>query len=70
MTFRRHATGRKKHALTACRHKAGPSSRVKLQVWVANQKQKVVILFDGREAAGKAGVIKRIAQRPNTRTTR
>ena len=34
---------------------------VKLQDWVAATKQKVVILFEGRDAAGKGGVIKRIS---------
>ena len=33
---------------------------VKLQDWVAHQKLKVVVLFEGRDAAGKGGVIKRI----------
>ena len=36
---------------------------IKLQNWVINKKQKVVILFEGRDAAGKGGVIKRITQR-------
>src|SRR5688500_970591 len=36
---------------------------VKLQDWVQNTKRKVVILFEGRDAAGKGGVIKRITQR-------
>ena len=36
---------------------------VKLQDWVVATKQKVVILFEGRDAAGKGGVIKRITQR-------
>lgn len=33
---------------------------VKLQDWVQHSRQKVVILFEGRDAAGKGGVIKRI----------
>ena len=40
---------------------------VKLQDWVAHQKLKVVVLFEGRDAAGKGGVIKRITQRLNPR---
>jgi polyphosphate kinase 2 len=40
---------------------------IKLQDWVANQKLKLVVLFEGRDAAGKGGVIKRITQRLNTR---
>jgi polyphosphate kinase 2 len=43
---------------------------VKLQDWVAAEKQKVVILFEGRDAAGKGGVIKRITQRLNPRVAR
>ena len=38
---------------------------VKLQDWVQHSRQKVVILFEGRDAAGKGGVIKRITQRLN-----
>jgi polyphosphate kinase 2 (PPK2 family) len=40
---------------------------VKLQDWVQHHKKKVVILFEGRDAAGKGGVIKRITQRLNPR---
>ena len=43
---------------------------VKLQDWVAHTKHKVVILFEGRDAAGKGGVIKRITQRLNPRVCR
>ena len=43
---------------------------VKLQDWVVATKQKVVILFEGRDAAGKGGVIKRITQRLNPRVCR
>ena len=43
---------------------------VKLQDWVVASKQKVVILFEGRDAAGKGGVIKRITQRLNPRVCR
>ena len=43
---------------------------VKLQDWVASTKQKAVILFEGRDAAGKGGVIKRITQRLNPRVCR
>ncbi|MFM2449623.1 MAG: hypothetical protein RIS44_2073 [Pseudomonadota bacterium] len=43
---------------------------VKLQDWIAHTKQKVVILFEGRDAAGKGGVIKRITQRLNPRVCR
>jgi len=43
---------------------------VKLQDWVAATGLKVVILFEGRDAAGKGGVIKRITQRLNPRICR
>jgi polyphosphate kinase len=43
---------------------------VKLQDWVVGTKHKVVILFEGRDAAGKGGVIKRITQRLNPRVCR
>ena len=43
---------------------------VKLQDWVSATRQKVVILFEGRDAAGKGGVIKRITQRLNPRVCR
>jgi polyphosphate kinase 2 len=43
---------------------------VKLQDWVVHQKLKVVVLFEGRDAAGKGGVIKRITQRLNPRSCR
>jgi polyphosphate kinase len=43
---------------------------VKLQDWIVKTGGKVVILFEGRDAAGKGGVIKRIAQRLNPRVCR
>lgn len=43
---------------------------VKLQDWVQHTRQKVVIIFEGRDAAGKGGVIKRITQRLNPRVVR
>jgi polyphosphate kinase 2 len=43
---------------------------VKLQDWVVASRHKVVILFEGRDAAGKGGVIKRITQRLNPRVAR
>jgi polyphosphate kinase 2 len=43
---------------------------VKLQDWVVHTRHKVVILFEGRDAAGKGGVIKRITQRLNPRVCR
>ncbi|HEY8881729.1 MAG TPA: polyphosphate kinase 2 [Roseateles sp.] len=46
------------------------SELVKLQDWVVHSGHKVVILFEGRDAAGKGGVIKRITQRLNPRVCR
>jgi polyphosphate kinase 2 len=43
---------------------------IKLQDWVVSRKLKVVVLFEGRDAAGKGGVIKRVAQRLNPRICR
>jgi polyphosphate kinase len=43
---------------------------VKLQDWVLHQKLKVVVIFEGRDSAGKGGVIKRITQRLNPRVCR
>ena len=43
---------------------------VKLQDWVQRHKLKVVVIFEGRDSAGKGGVIKRITQRLNPRVCR
>jgi len=43
---------------------------VKLQAWVTHKGLKVVVLFEGRDAAGKGGVIKRISQHLNPRVCR
>ncbi len=43
---------------------------VKLQEWIKLEGLKVVIIFEGRDAAGKGGVIKRITQRLNPRICR
>lgn len=43
---------------------------VKLQDWIATNKKKAVVIFEGRDAAGKGGVIKRITQRLNPRVCR
>jgi polyphosphate kinase 2 len=43
---------------------------VKLQYWVAHRKVRVVVLFEGRDAAGKGGAIKRILERTNPRIVR
>ncbi len=46
------------------------SELVKLQDWVAHTKYKLVVLFEGRDSAGKGGTIKRITQRLNPRVCR
>ncbi len=43
---------------------------IKLQDWVVAHKRKIVVLFEGRDAAGKGGAIKRITQRLNPRVCR
>jgi polyphosphate kinase 2 len=43
---------------------------VKLQDWVVASRQKVLILFEGRDAAGKGGAIKRVNQKLNPRVCR
>lgn len=43
---------------------------IKLQDWVVHKKLKVVVIFEGRDAAGKGGAIKRITQRLNPRVCR
>ena len=43
---------------------------VRLQDWVVHNGLKVVVLFEGRDAAGKGGAIKRITQRLNPRSCR
>jgi polyphosphate kinase len=46
------------------------SELVKLQLWVQHNKLKVVVIFEGRDAAGKGGVIKRITERVSPRVFR
>jgi len=43
---------------------------VKLQDWVVEKKLKVLVIFEGRDSAGKGGSIKRIMQRLNPRVCR
>jgi polyphosphate kinase 2 len=43
---------------------------VKLQLWVKAEGRKVVVIFEGRDAAGKGGVIKRITERVSARIFR
>jgi len=69
--------------ITALRHKPAIDRRtyfhglfrlqaelVKMQDWVAHTGYKLVVIFEGRDAAGKGGVIKRITQRLNPRSCR
>ncbi|HIP48031.1 MAG TPA: polyphosphate kinase 2 [Lutibacter sp.] len=43
---------------------------IKLQTWVINNNEKVVVIFEGRDAAGKGGAIRRIIERLNPRHLR
>ena len=43
---------------------------VKLQYWIKKRGLKVAVLFEGRDAAGKGGVIKRIVQPLSPRVVR
>jgi polyphosphate kinase 2 len=43
---------------------------VKLQFWVKRTGTRIIILFEGRDAAGKGGVIKRITERVSPRVFR
>jgi polyphosphate kinase 2 (PPK2 family) len=43
---------------------------VKLQYWVQREGLRVIVVFEGRDAAGKGGVIKRITERVSPRVFR
>ena len=43
---------------------------VKVQLWVQHKGLKIVVIFEGRDAAGKGGVIKRITERVSPRVFR
>jgi polyphosphate kinase 2 len=43
---------------------------VKLQEWVKANKARIIIIFEGRDAAGKGGIIKRIVERVSPRVFR
>jgi polyphosphate kinase 2 len=43
---------------------------VKVQEWVRSERQRIVVVFEGRDAAGKGGTIKRITQYLSPRVTR
>ena len=40
---------------------------IKLQQWVESEEEKIVVIFEGRDAAGKGGAIRRITQHLNPR---
>ena len=46
------------------------SELIKLQDWVSATGEKILVIFEGRDSAGKGGVIKRITQRLNPRVCR
>ncbi|MFV0247669.1 MAG: polyphosphate kinase 2 [Tenacibaculum sp.] len=43
---------------------------IRLQTWVIQQNERIIILFEGRDAAGKGGAIRRITERINPRHMR
>lgn len=43
---------------------------VKLQQWISKNKKRVAIIFEGRDAAGKGGNIRRFTEHLNPRSTR
>ena len=43
---------------------------IKLQDWVVDRGERIVVVFEGRDSAGKGGAIKRITQRLNPRVCR
>jgi polyphosphate kinase 2 len=53
-----------KYAITLKKHQ---EELIKLQNWVIKENKKVVILFEGRDAAGKGGAIRRITEYINPR---
>ncbi|MEM9694739.1 MAG: polyphosphate kinase 2, partial [Myxococcota bacterium] len=57
--YRRHHPNRMDRALYFRELLALQAELIKLQSWVADQNEKVVVIFEGRDAAGKGGVIKR-----------
>ena len=43
---------------------------IRLQAWAIQENQKIIVLFEGRDAAGKGGAIRRITERINPRNMR
>lgn len=50
--------------------KKGQEELIKLQNWVIETNQKVIVIFEGRDAAGKGGAIRRITEHINPRQFR
>ncbi len=43
---------------------------IKLQTWVINNGKRVIVIFEGRDAAGKGGAIRRVTEKMNPRHLR
>ena len=43
---------------------------IKLQTWAINNNERIIVIFEGRDAAGKGGAIRRITERINPRHMR
>ena len=43
---------------------------IRLQTWAINNNERVIIVFEGRDAAGKGGAIRRLTERINPRHMR
>ena len=62
--------GKVKNSIYEAKLKEMQIELVKLQEWIKATGKKVVVIFEGRDAAGKGGVIKRITERLNPRVVR
>mgnify|MGYP000545435927 CR=1 FL=1 len=43
---------------------------IKLQTWAINKEERIIVIFEGRDAAGKGGAIRRLTERINPRHMR
>ena len=43
---------------------------IRLQTWAINKNERIIVIFEGRDAAGKGGAIRRITERINPRHMR
>ncbi len=66
--FNKH--GKLKNSVYEAKLKALQIELVKMQEWVKAKGERIVVIFEGRDAAGKGGVIKRITERLNPRVVR